>query len=84
MAAAEAMAFGLPAVGFNLKSFKSYYPQGMVKVEVGQTDVFAEEILNLLDKPGIRGELGEKAKTMIEENWSWDKRAQEIFKQITA
>ena len=31
MAAAEAMAWGLPGVSFDLPALKTYYPQGMIK-----------------------------------------------------
>lgn len=82
MASAEAMAFGLPVVGFNLKSYLSYYPKGMVKIKIGDLNSFAKEILKLLLNTGYREKLGKEAVDMIRSNWSWDRRAQEIYEKI--
>lgn len=82
MASAEAMAFGLPCVGFNLKSFKSYYPQGMLKVKAGNLKLFGKTILNLLDNKKSRESIGKEAVNMINNNWSWDRRAKEILSAI--
>lgn len=82
MASAEAMAFGIPAVGFNLKAYKSYYPKGMIKVKIGDLDAFARVVLKLLDDSRHRKSLGKQALKMIEQNWSWDKRAEQILNQI--
>lgn len=83
MAAAEAMAFGLPAIGFNLKSFESYYPQGMVKIQTGDLGDFASKILDLLNNEVKRKRVGNNALDMINQKWSWDTRAQEILSKVT-
>lgn len=82
MAAAEAMAFGLPAIGFDLKSFQSYYPEGMIKIKTGDLEDFADNILFLLNNEIIRKEIGNHALDMINKNWSWDRRADEVLKSI--
>ena len=82
MFAAEAMAFGLPAVGFNLASYASYYPQGMLKVPVGDLDAMAQAILKLLKDYSARIKLGQQAKDMVVNNWSWDSRATQVFQTI--
>ena len=82
MAAAEAMAFGIPAVGFNLKSFESYYPHGMLKVKIGDKRAFADKILYLLENYEFRERLGRKAGETIQNDWSWDKRAQYLLEKI--
>lgn len=82
MASAEAMAFGLPAVGFDLKSFKSYYSQGMIKVKMGNLRFFSLAILELLKDENKRKKIGQEALNMINRTWSWDKRAQEVLKNI--
>lgn len=82
MASAEAMAFGLPAVGFNLKAYESYYPRGMEKVKKGDLDAFAKAVLKLLTNDGARINLGKRAKKMIEKNWSWESRAEELIRKI--
>ena len=82
MASGEAMAFGLPCVGFSLKSYQSYYPQGMIKVKTGDLDAFAEAILKILDDEKYRTAIGREAKKMIEKNWSWEKRTQKLLAVI--
>jgi glycosyltransferase involved in cell wall biosynthesis len=82
MASAEAMAFGIPAVGFDLKAYESYYPKGMLKVRKGNLSHFADAVLLLLDSEEKRSILGKEAFTMIMKNWSWEKRAREILKKI--
>lgn len=79
MAAAEAMAFGIPCVGFDLKSFKYYYPKGMVKVPTGDIKAFSKAILNLANNQVKYRQIGRSAKQMIEEDWSWDDRAGKLL-----
>lgn len=83
MAAAEAMAFGLPCVGFDLKSYESYYPKGMLKVDTGNLNEFANSILKLLNNKEYNQKLGQEAAQMIESSWSWNLRSEEIYKFIT-
>jgi glycosyltransferase involved in cell wall biosynthesis len=82
MASAEAMAFGLPCVGFDLISYESYYPKGMVKVKTGDVDAFADAILDLHKNEKKRKRIGKEAKNMIEDYWSWDKRAMQILEKV--
>lgn len=82
MAAAEAMAFGLPCIGFDLDSYKSYYPKGMIKVGMGNLEEFAKIIISLLNDQLVRNRIGTEGLDMIKKNWSWDKRAEEIFNEI--
>lgn len=82
MAAAEAMAFGLPCVGFNLKSYESYYPKGMIKAETGNLKSFANLILSLLGNPEYNQKIGQEALQMIESSWSWNERSKQIFEFI--
>jgi len=78
MASAEAMAFGLPAVGFNLKAYKSYYPEGMLKAEIGQYKTLSGYIIKLLNNEELRNNLGDKAKEMVYNNLSWKRRAKNL------
>lgn len=79
MASAEAMAFGLPCVGFNLRSYESYYPQGMIKVPVGNLESFAIEVLNLLSENKLYSKIAGEALSMINKNWSWENRARDTL-----
>ncbi len=82
MAAAEAMVFGLPCVGFDLSSYKSYYPRGMIRVKIGDLDTFAKKIVELIENETRRKTIGQEGEDMIKKNSSWDKRAEEIFNEI--
>ncbi|HEX7042065.1 MAG TPA: glycosyltransferase [Patescibacteria group bacterium] len=79
MASAEAMAFGVPAVGFDLSAYKSYYPKGMVKVKIGDLKMFSDEILRILNNNNLRNRLGDEARKMIEKDWSWENRVDSVF-----
>lgn len=79
MAAAEALAFGLPCVGFDLKSYLSYYPTGMLKAPIGDLKKFSEIIIRLLHDKKLYHRLAIKAQRMILKEYSWDNRAKEIF-----
>lgn len=82
MASAEAMALGLPAVGFNLTSYKSYYPKGMVKVPINDLSAFARAILEFMKDKKLYLKIAKESEQMIYETWSWDKRAQEVLNYI--
>lgn len=79
MASAEAMALGLPAVGFDLISYESYYPKGLIKVPVNDLSSFATTILELLKNKPLYLKMATEAEEMIYKNWSWDKRAEEVL-----
>jgi len=83
MATAEAMAFGIPAIGFNLKAYKSYYPKGMEKVEKGNLDAFAKKIIDLLSDEDKRKILGVEGYEFIKNNYTWDKRSEETLERIS-
>lgn len=79
MASAEAMVFGIPCVGFDLESYESYYPKGMIKVKIGDLEGFANTIVNLLRDGNKRDKLGREAREEISQNWSWDKRVKQLL-----
>lgn len=82
MASAEAMVFGLPAIGFDLPSYKSYYPQGMIKVPIGDLDKFADETIKLLKDKDKLNKLGYQAQRLVFNKLSWDTRAEEVLQKI--
>jgi glycosyltransferase involved in cell wall biosynthesis len=79
MSAAEAMACGLPCIGFDLPSLRSYYPRGMVKVPAYDTDAFSESILTLLDDNAMYQQFSAEARGFAKD-WDWQGRA-ELFLQ---
>lgn len=82
MASAEAMAFGLPAVGFDLKAYQSYYPEGMEKVKEGNLEAFANRILDLLHKKNLYWKVSKEALHWIDYKWSWEFRSRQILKVV--
>lgn len=45
---AEAMACGLPVVVYDLPVYKEYFEKGIVRIPIGNTEVFAKAIMDLL------------------------------------
>ena len=82
MAVAEAMAFGLPAVSFDLLALKTYYPKGMLKVSQGNKKLFAAKILSLLEDKKLYNATAREAMQLVHEEWDWDKRARTIAQKL--
>lgn len=82
MASAEAMAFGLPCVGFNLPAYRDYYPKGMLKVPQTNLKAFAKAVLTLLNNKNMYKTYAFEAKSMVMKSWSWDTRVAEFEKFI--
>ena len=82
MAAAEAMAWSLPGVSFDLESLKSYYPQGMLKTDIGNYQQFSDNIVLLLTDQQMYQQTSKQALKLIREIWDWRKRSQNIYNQI--
>lgn len=78
MASAEAMAFGLPCVAFDLKAFNSYYPKGLIKVPVGNLQAFADAISGYNNNPSLYNKIGSEAKNTIRKYYSWQNRLDKI------
>ena len=83
MAAAEAMAFGLPGISFDLESLKTYYPQGMIKTPCFDLKLFARNILNLLTDQNLYQKTSYQANNLILSKWSWEKKSTEILSTIS-
>lgn len=82
MSAAEAMAFGLPGVSFDLESLKTYYPEGMIKTPCFDLDQFAKNICRLLDDQKLYQSLSLKAARLIASQWDWSKKSSEILRSL--
>ncbi len=79
MAAAEAMAWGLPGVSFDLDALKSYYPKGMLKARIGDHKQFSELVLSLLNDNELYKNTSKDAYELIRGSWEWDARADEVL-----
>ncbi len=82
MASAEAMAFGLPCVGFNLMAYKYYYPEGMEKVREGDLEAFADKVEELLQDDNLYRKVAYGALHLIGDKWSWEYRARQILNAV--
>lgn len=82
MASLEAMAFGLPCVGFNLDSYDYYYPKGMIKVNFGNPNEFATTIVKLSKNITFYKKTSHQASGLIDKHWSWNKRANDVLLQL--
>ncbi len=82
MAAAEAMAWGLPGVAFDLPALETYYPRGMLKARRGDLDDFAGQILQLLRDGDLYDRLARQARELIVGTWDWRRRAEAIRRAI--
>jgi glycosyltransferase involved in cell wall biosynthesis len=82
MAAAEAMAWGLPGISFDLEALKTYYPKGMLKTKCFDLDEFANNIARLLKDGVLYGRLSVDAVAWVREEWDWNKRATSIYENI--
>jgi glycosyltransferase involved in cell wall biosynthesis len=82
MAAAEAMAWALPGVSFDLEALKTYYPKGMAKVPEGDLGSFAREILKLLSDNTYYSKMADEARRLVVEDWDWEKRATALYSYV--
>lgn len=82
MAAAEAMAWGLPGVSFDLEALKTYYPSGMLKARIGDQKHFIELVLKLLQDSSLYYNTSTEARNLILKEWSWAPKAEYLKKII--
>lgn len=82
MAAMEAMVFGLPCIGFNLKSYEFYYPTGMVKVSLGHLEKFSEIIVNYLTNKKLMSRAERNVRSIKWAEWSWTYRSSQVIDSI--
>lgn len=74
MAAAEAMAWGLPGVSFDLPALTTYYPTGMIKTKCYDYNQFAQNIIKLLTDKEYYSQYSSAARTLTIKSWNWQKR----------
>lgn len=82
MAAAEAMAWALPGVSFDLEALKTYYPQGMLKSKNSDFNDFSENIIKLLTNKSLYQKTSRDALRLIRQTWDWSKRSEKLYKEI--
>ncbi|OQA74247.1 MAG: putative poly(glycerol-phosphate) alpha-glucosyltransferase [Candidatus Dependentiae bacterium ADurb.Bin246] len=82
MSAAQAMAFGLPLISYDLPALKTYYPTACLKTKCFDQKQFSKNIIKLLTDYHLHSKLSLQANKLIENNWNWQKRSQQIYNQI--
>jgi glycosyltransferase involved in cell wall biosynthesis len=81
MAAAEALACGLPGVTFDHPALRDYYPKGFLKAAPNDFDGFAKNIVTLLSEPELYARTSKDAHA-AGQTWDWDTRAAAILEAI--
>jgi len=81
MAAAEAMAAGLPVVRFDIPALKLAFPQGTIAVPLKNCRAFATQVIKLLNEVQL---YAKKKKEAINDakRWDWDSKAIKALKFI--
>ena len=81
LAIGEAMAAGLPTVGYDLDIFGDIYKQGFVTVPIADTQKFADQILNLLNDDKSYTKLTKLALTQAK-RLSWQQTSRKFQKIV--
>jgi len=77
----EAMAAGMPAVGYDLPSSKEAFGSAMLMVPMGDTLAFADTVVRLLVDEDFYNSYREKGRRLAETH-DWDRIAREVAKRI--
>jgi glycosyltransferase involved in cell wall biosynthesis len=76
----EYMAFELPVVAFDLKETRVSAGPAAVYVPPNDTDAFARAIVELLDDPKQRAEMGRKGRKRVERELAWRHQAPQYLR----
>ena len=68
----EYMAFCLPVVAFDLKETRVSAASSAVYVTPGDVEAYARAIVDLLEQPGLRQEMGLRGRQRVETELAWD------------
>ena len=79
-AALEALSCGKPVVGFKVGQIKVREGVNGFLVELGDIEGLADRLLQLIEQPHIRKEMGEKGRRTIEKNYSLGSRINDILR----
>lgn len=83
IAIAEAMAAGLPVVGYNLEIFGDVFKKGFLTVPLGNTTIFSQKIIQLLENKRNYQQISQEA-TVQAQKMSWRKTSVKFQKIIKA
>jgi glycosyltransferase involved in cell wall biosynthesis len=77
----EAMAAGLPVVGYDIPSSRETFGEAVKTIPVGDTDGFADAIVGLLCNPAAYAEYQRRGLEVAERS-DWDRIAEAFFQRI--
>jgi alpha-1,3-rhamnosyl/mannosyltransferase len=83
LVALEAMAAGLPVVGYDLPSSREAFGNAMLQVESYDVDAFAAAVLRLLEDETSRNVYRQRG-YRIAERYNWDKIAKVFAQDVIA
>lgn len=84
IAALKAMACGVPVVAWDLPVYREVFPEGMIKVPIGNVKKFADEVLRLQNDQHLYKEMKKDA-ISIASKYDWDRVAEreiELIKKL--
>ena len=67
----EYMAFRLPVVAFDLRETRVSAGDAAVYVEPNRVDAYATAIVDLVDQPELRAEMGQRGRERVEQELAW-------------
>ena len=67
----EYMAFGLPVVAFDLRETRVSAQDAAVYVEPNRVEAYAQAVVDLLDRPELRAEMGRRGRERVEQELAW-------------
>ncbi len=68
----EYMAFGVPVVAFDLIETRVSAEEAATYVEPNKVEAFARAIVDLIDEPGRRAEMGRRGRERVERELAWE------------
>ncbi|WP_230209034.1 glycosyltransferase [Nostocoides sp. HKS02] len=68
----EYMAFGIPVVAFDLRETKVSAQDAARYVEPGDVEAYARAIVELVDDPDTRADMGRRGRERVEQQLAWD------------
>lgn len=80
LAIVDAMSYSLPVVAFDQGAIREITHGNAILVEGLNWKELISKIVELIDKPEIRSELGERSRRFVESTYSWKKTAEQIAK----
>lgn len=72
----EYMAYGLPSVSYDLVETRVSAADTVLYVPSGDVSAFADAVEKLIDEPGLRAELGRKARARVSAELDWRPQAE--------